>query len=253
MFGHRSIPDKPVFHVKGRGPKGHVDLDRVFEREALTARDELDFKQGVIASLMEAGVPAEERNKAMKQRGGKYHRRIPKPGGGYKYLYSEHDEEPTGREAERAFLVGRLRRVIDRAGPEGCHPTHPHLQSMVRRHGSQKIAELLHPDYEVKSGMICRKGLKVAAPGAGGAGGGSVGTEPGTRKVWGNRVVEKQRDGTWKVVSHVAGLEGERTPRGAARQAHKVEIPKDGKVPRNLTQEQAASMIEELKNKKKAT
>ena len=203
---------------------------------------------------MEAKVPGKERRKIV-QRGGKYHRRIKKPGGGYKYIYSAHDEEPTGAEAEKKWLLGRLRRLIDREGK--LSPDHPQLKGMVGRHGPRKIAEILHEcgDYVIKDGHLVCKGLKVAAPGAGGTGGGSVGVAVGTRKVWGNRVVEKQRDGSWKLVSHVAGLEGERTPKGAVREAHGNKKPaassSSSKIPKNLTKEQAAKMIQELKEKRR--
>jgi hypothetical protein len=214
------------------------------------------------------------------QRGGTYHRRIPKPGGGYKYIYSPVDDEPSGHEARRIALGKRVRRIIDKAGPDGC-PAEL-LRELADQHGARTIAELVqeHGDFEIRDGRVrylrksipaksqadlstshfatsrpaeslaLSKGQKVAPQGAGGAGGGSEGSPPGTRKVWGNRVVEKQPDGRWKVVSHVAGFEGERVPRktklkpGVDDPAHPVLDHKE------LTREQADHLIEQLKEQR---
>jgi len=204
-----------------------------------------------------------ERMMVKAQHGGKYHRRVPKPGGGYKYIYSKVDDEPSGEEALRARLKKQIRRHLDKAGPEGIGANA--LDAFVMRYGPRMIAELIAESgpFTLKGGKIISKGLKVAAPGAGGVGGGSEGSPPGTRKVWSNRIVQKQQDGRWKVVGHVAGFEGEKTPRkkGGPDAAHPASQKKDAKPGADspghpelhhneLTQEQADHLIEQLKEKK---
>jgi hypothetical protein len=73
-------------------------------------------------------------------------------------------------------------------------------------------------------------------------GGGSVGSPVGTKKTWNNRIVEKKPDGKWHVVGHVAGLEGEKVP--SKRKHGKLDTDQ-------LTREQAAHLIEQLKREKK--
>lgn len=232
-------------------------------KAALSSPNEVAFRRAVAEPLIHARVEPKLRQAALTQavsmyrarpvrarptltpriplqkaRGGKYHSRH-KVNGRWHYNYTKH---PTGKEARVSWLKEHVQRILDKH--EGEDDTLlERLRETARRYGHAEVARAINACGGYDRLKAClKKGKHVAAPGAGGLGGGSEGTPPGTRKVWNNVVVEKQPDGKWKKVSHVAGLEGERVPRKRKREL--TDHLKD------LTKEQAEILLQKLREKK---
>lgn len=280
------------------------DIQRIVGNEVQGASGELSFRQGLSGQLRMKSIDptvrrvvmnravdyykrnrrgrgagpltmrksvVEEMTKARKQ-GGDYHRRIPKEGGGYKYVYDEKqynkrkDAHLSGNETRKQYLKRAVRELVG----DGCE-VHA-FRKLVKRYGAADVAEAIsangtvHMDggklrYHGESKKKSKKKVKKAEPrfhmtfgepfakapqvgqaapaGAGGVGGGSTGSPAGTRQTWGNKIVEKQPDGKWKVVGKVGGLEGERVPR-----KQKLDFSQ-------LTEEQAQALINQAKREKK--
>ncbi len=194
------------------------------------------------------------------------------------------DAHLSGGPTRSDYLKQLVRKLV--CGDEhGCHIEK--LAPLISKYGTKEIAQAIRAlgDYHVNNGrvhMITRSARKslapvryiielplseplskqmapvpamAAAPGGaggraiGGTGGGSAPTPVGTKKVWGNRIVEKKADGKWHVVSHIAGLEGiegEKVP-------HKIKQAKEkhGEIKtEDLSREQAAHLITQLKGEK---
>ncbi len=140
--------------------------------------------------------------------GGKYHRRVPKPDGGYKYIYSEEayarrpDAHLDGLEA----LKNQLRRLLGRPAAD--------FGPLVARHGAALIGSALRSlgaqfeDGKIVAGGGVAKALPVQGTGHMNA----AKLPPGTRRVWHNRIVERFPDDKWHVVGHIAGLEDPKKP-----------------------------------------
>jgi len=85
-------------------------------------------------------------------RGGKYHRRIPQPGGEFRYIYDEEqykqrkDAHLAGPEAEHGRIVGKLQKVIDQAGGAGIHISE--LKALVQKFGAEKLSRALQSQIE---------------------------------------------------------------------------------------------------------
>lgn len=307
---------RPILRVEavtdGLGLAKHAakDIQRIVGNEVKGATGELTFRQGLLGQLRVKSLDSTVRrvvmNRALdyykrnrrgrgagpltmrksedeellraRKAGGNYHRRIPKPGGGYKYVYDEKkyvkrkDAHLSGHETRKDYLKRAVRELIG----EGCEVNK--LRTLVKRYGAADVAAAIS-----SNGQVCmehgklkyvgggkkkksKKKVKKSAPrfhmtfdrneplkkapaigqpapaGAGGVGGGSAGSPAGTRKVWRNRIVEKQPDGKWKMVGKVGGLEGERVPR--KQKPDKLDFSK-------LTEEQAQALINQLKREKK--
>lgn len=83
-------------------------------------------------------------------RGGKYHRRVPVERDGktsFKYVYDEAsyrrlpDAHVDGKSAHDEYLRGAVRKLLDKAGDEGCEVEH--LRDLVGKHGSKTVAAVL--------------------------------------------------------------------------------------------------------------
>jgi hypothetical protein len=193
--------------------------------------------------------PSRLRNRAEDEtkkaaRGGRYHRRIPKAGGGYEYVYDAHEYEKRpdahvdGSSAQREYLQGAVRRLVA-AHADGCPLAE--LESLVARYGAKAVggaARAIGVRLEkdrlflkaIAPCLCCAHGpvdfvvmtkAVEQLPSAAGGGPGSVAAPkgpgggmpsakklpPGARRIWHNRIVEKLPDEKWHVVGHVAGLE----------------------------------------------
>ena len=89
-------------------------------------------------------------------RGGKYHRRVPKPGGGFHYIYdpeqygARRDAHLDGDDAGRTYLSGKINKCLEGAGQKGCGPKV--FQSLVKRHGAKRVAQTLRDG--IKNGTL---------------------------------------------------------------------------------------------------
>jgi len=142
---------------------------------ARTARNELTFRQialekfraerlpvEVTKALLQRGLAywrqiqksfvyvdastVEEMAKAM-PRGGKYHRRVPKAGGGYNYIYDEEayqkrqDAHVDGETASAAYVADHVVRCVQGAGEGGCRPSA--FKPLVQKFGAEKVGKIL--------------------------------------------------------------------------------------------------------------
>lgn len=90
-------------------------------------------------------VPADRLEKGA-PRGGEYVKRAPRPGGGFRYYYSEKGYERAtghvdGGKAREQHLQGRLTGLLEKAGKQGLHPSR--LADLVQRHGKKQVAAAL--------------------------------------------------------------------------------------------------------------
>ena len=184
----------------------------------------------------------EATEKSAAPRGGTYHRRIPKKGGGYTYVYDEAsyrsrpDAHLDGKEAAEQHLHEHVRRIASKhaGNPEGC-PVEE-FAPLVARHGHAAVAAAIHrhAPHAIKNKRI----HFAKSDGDGGdsstsgenlpktSGGGHASEKnlpPGARRIWHNRVVEKLADGKWHVVGHIAGLEDPKKQRPPALAGHEID------------------------------
>lgn len=312
----------------GLGLPDHIarNVMHVVKHEAPIAANEIGYRRSVMETLLEqklepacrrevlsraisyyrnrAGahgssnphfvVETLERAKAKKApappRGGRYHKRIPKKGGGYEYIYDpkKYSERPDahvdGPSTQKNWLAGAVRKHVESHGEGGCHVTT--LKNFVDRYGSKAVVEAIrsHKDLHLSDehlhvagsveksragrteiyfvvaepvSLVLERALPIPPPvatpqaaGAGAAGSGSVppsagggagvpmppptghghvtqgispkALPPGTKKLWHNRIVEKQGDEKWHVVGHVAGLEEQHKPRIEPLKNHEI-------------------------------
>jgi len=105
-------------------------------------------------------VTVDELSKAV-PRGGKYHRRVPKPGGGYNYVYDEasyqkrQDAHVDGEAANVAYVTNQVVKCVQAAGEGGCRPSA--LKPLVQKFGADKVAKILE---DGAGGKISFKGGK---------------------------------------------------------------------------------------------
>ena len=96
-------------------------------------------------------------------RGGKYHRRVALPGGGYRYYYDEakyrdsKDAHVSGRRATVSYAVDRVISTIKSAGKKGCGVGS--LKKHVGRFGVKRVAAVLK--HAVKNNQIIYKNKKL--------------------------------------------------------------------------------------------
>jgi hypothetical protein len=108
---------------------------------------------------VEALTP-EEMAKAM-PRGGKYHRRVPKAGGGYTYVYDEatyqkrQDAHIDGEAASVAYVTDQVLKCVGKAGEAGCRASA--FKPLVQKYGAEKLAQILEGN---AGGKISFKGGK---------------------------------------------------------------------------------------------
>lgn len=161
-------------------------------------------------------------------RGGNYHRRIPKPGGGYTYVYDEAtyrarpDAHLDGKTAQDEHLKEHVKRIAAKHATnlEGC-PIEE-FAPLVAKHGAEAVAAAIRPHAHAVKNRRVHFAKADGEPAENTAslpstsGGGHASEKnlpPGARRIWHNRVVEKLSDNKWHVVGHVAGLEDQRPPR----------------------------------------
>jgi len=98
-------------------------------------------------------------------RGGKYHRRVPLAGGGYRYVYRPEDYDRradahvSGDEATSKYVAGRVAKCVEAAGGKGLAVDG--LKSLVQRHGHKVVARALND--HVASGAVSYKRGKFYA------------------------------------------------------------------------------------------
>ena len=211
--------------------------------EGLGAPNELDFRKAVAVKLAEKNYAPQLRRALMGEairmyravplepqprrlgdpmkkavaRGGFYHRRIPKDGGGYDYVYTEQeykdrpDAHLDGKTALTHHLHMQVGQLIDRY-PTGCPIEH--FKPLVERHGHQTIAKVLTAHKVSFDGKHVRRTALGKAEDASTTGeqfstSGVFGNpadpharrfQVGTRREWHGHIVEKQMDGQWKIV-----------------------------------------------------
>jgi hypothetical protein len=114
-----------------------------------------DFEKGQSRMFF---LPSEKPTlkKTREPRGGTFHRRVPKPGGGFTYYYDPEkyagrkDAHLTGEEATKAHLHGKIHKAIAEQGKGGAHIKH--FAELAKKHGSQAVAEALREN--VKTGKL---------------------------------------------------------------------------------------------------
>lgn len=96
-------------------------------------------------------------------RGGSYHRRIPKPGGGFRYIYdaekyaSREDAHVSGSEARKAAMCKNLSGAVEKAGEEGCDVKA--LKPLAQRYGREDLVKEMKG--RIKSGEWTYKGGRL--------------------------------------------------------------------------------------------
>jgi hypothetical protein len=120
-------------------------LDPVL-RKAIFDRSLRFWRDSMAKSVVEV-VTVDELLEKAEPRGGTYHKRIPRKGGGYTYVYdpekysSRKDAHVDGKEALKSSLSNKVMRRLKRAGKNGVSPRE--LGDLVKKHGTKAIAEAL--------------------------------------------------------------------------------------------------------------
>jgi len=97
-------------------------------------------------------------------RGGKYYRRVPKPGGGWNYIYKPEDYHQRkdahthGPDAAKEYIAKRVTGMLENA-KKGLHPKE--LEGLVKKYGVDTVAAVL--DEHHKAGKITLKKGKIHA------------------------------------------------------------------------------------------
>lgn len=91
-------------------------------------------------------VTADELQKA-ESPGGKYHRRVPRPGGGYRYFYDEDKYRNSkgahtgGAENAERYIYGQIQKCIEKAGRGGCGADA--FKGLVQKYGAKAVGAVL--------------------------------------------------------------------------------------------------------------
>jgi hypothetical protein len=99
-------------------------------------------------------------------RGGKYHRRVPQPGGGYRYFYdpeqyARHDgAHISGDDAARAAIRRAIEKHLEQASDGGC-PIEQ-LQPLVKRYGARIVGAVLNSDVKEHGKLRFKNGKLFA-------------------------------------------------------------------------------------------
>ncbi len=150
IAGTKSL-EKALQALEG-GMRYVVDLEKSGPRKCLEST-------GVEAEeSLESAVVIPSLSKA-EARGGKYHKRVPKSGGGFHYIYdaktydSRDDAHLDGKEAGVAYIAGKIGKCLESAGKKGCEPKD--FEALVKRHGPKRVASALRDG--VKGGSLAFK------------------------------------------------------------------------------------------------
>jgi len=120
-------------------------------RKALFQRS-MSYYRGLKKSMVDVS-PLSELKKA-EARGGSYHRRTPKTGGGYRYYYDEEkyntstDAHLSGKDARKSCIKKGIGGAIDGSEGKGCDLRE--FKSLAQKHGSSEVANMIRGG--VKSG-----------------------------------------------------------------------------------------------------
>jgi len=118
----------------------------VYQTRAILQRG-LRYWNQVQKSFVRVDVLTVDEFRKADPRGGKYHRRIPKPGGGYRYVYDEkqyqsrQDAHINGSDASLAYATKQVLKCVESAGEAGCRMSG--LKDLVKKFGSKLVASVL--------------------------------------------------------------------------------------------------------------
>jgi hypothetical protein len=138
-------------HHKGSGvtykpSKGATSYTEVRHPEGGSTRFELNFEWEAVFKAFLRALAGEPFAKA-EARGGSYHRRIPLPGGGYRYIYDEEtyskvqNAHISGKDAKHAYVKNGVEACVRAAGEKGCDAAS--FKELVRKHGAKEVAGAL--------------------------------------------------------------------------------------------------------------
>lgn len=130
-------------------------------RNAILQRS-LSYWKGYRKSMTHVYKPEQLLQKA-EARGGSYHRRVPKEGGGYRYYYDEDkykqskDAHTNGKESQREYISGKVQKCIEGSGSKGCGPDA--FRDLVKKYGAKAVADIVKQDtsnskYSYKKGKF---------------------------------------------------------------------------------------------------
>lgn len=203
---------------------------RALVMRELGAPNEIVFRQSMMTTMIEQRFPPTLRRAILARAVRVYRNSLPPR----LVVKSEQPGQPDGA----AEIEAQVRELLDDGGDIGI-PTKA-LVDVIRRHGSPAVVSVLKrigaqhhagrvfiskshdlddtsaeatadPRAHTRemSSYVIKAEPEVLPRGAHAAGGGDDprADPPGARKIWNKRIVEKQPDGKWHVVGHVAGLE----------------------------------------------
>ncbi len=189
--------DRPVLRVAGvfRGlPPDAIDeahWSPLLSDLVATSRDEVTLRTTVAENMLHAGISPGVRRIVLERvlslfrattaksmllvlptellslrkgeaRGGTYHRRVPKPGGGYRYYYDPEqyeartDAHDHGPDVQKKYIAGRVERAVDRAGAKGC--SLQDFAGLCRKHGAETVRAVINDlPLEYRNGRLHRK------------------------------------------------------------------------------------------------
>lgn len=174
--GAANLGVKPVRYSQGKAIVRAVDVARQMAKKkhkgpqqaGLFEQEEREQRPQMLLDLGETKPqPKREQGKLelakAEARGGTYHRRVPKPGGGYRYFY----DEAKYKQSKGAHLDGdgaardRIRAHVGKQIEAGGKCPVESLKSLVRRYGAQKVGEVVKAaGYEFKKGHLHPKLLE---------------------------------------------------------------------------------------------
>jgi hypothetical protein len=136
-----------------------ISHDLESAQSMMLLRRSLKYKEAMNKSeILYIDLNEQDKLEKAEARGGKYYRRIPKPGGGYRYVYSEEDYHKnkdahvSGEDAVKKYVSSSIARCIDKAGGT-CGVDA--FKALVEKHGSKTIANSLRDS--VKQGTLTYK------------------------------------------------------------------------------------------------
>ena len=97
-----------------------------------------------------------------KAEGGTYHRRAPKPGGGYRYFYNKDSYDrskgahQSGEDVRSSAMGADVTKALTDAGHEGCN--HNAMRQLAKKYGRAELAD--HLKGQAKRGKLVYKGKK---------------------------------------------------------------------------------------------
>lgn len=104
--------------------------------------------------------------------GGAYHRRVPKPGGGYRYFYDEDryvnskGAHTGGAENAERYIHAQIQKCIEKSGKAGCGVEA--FKSLVQKYGAKTVGAVLSKNhgktFEFRKGKFMMSGTNKAVP-----------------------------------------------------------------------------------------